>query len=34
MTRPLASISFDADNLWSYMKTHGDATWQAYPSYL
>ncbi len=29
-----ASISFDADNLWSYLKTHGDASWSDYPSYL
>jgi hypothetical protein len=27
--RPLLSVSLDADNLWSYMKTHGDAGWQA-----
>jgi hypothetical protein len=32
--RPLLSVSLDADNLWSYMKTHGDAGWQAYPTYL
>jgi hypothetical protein len=29
-----ASLSLDADNLWSYLKTHGDRTWRAYPSYL
>ena len=23
--KPLASLSLDLDNLWSYMKTHGDA---------
>ncbi len=34
MTRPLASLSLDLDNLWSYMKTHGDAGWDAYPPYL
>jgi peptidoglycan/xylan/chitin deacetylase (PgdA/CDA1 family) len=33
-TRPLASVSLDADNLWSYMKTHGDAGWEARPTYL
>lgn len=33
-TLPLASISLDADDLWSYMKTHGDAGWEARPSYL
>ncbi|MGQ0643066.1 MAG: polysaccharide deacetylase family protein [Gemmatimonadaceae bacterium] len=30
----LASISLDADNVWSYLKTHGDASWRDYPSYL
>ena len=32
--RPLASVSLDVDNLWSYLKTHGDAGWEARPSYL
>lgn len=32
--RPIASISLDLDNQWAYMKTHGDAGWDAYPSYL
>ena len=32
--RPLASLSLDADNLWSYQKTHGDAGWDRYGSYL
>ena len=32
--RPLASLSLDADNLWSYQKTHGDAGWDRYASYL
>ena len=31
---PLASLSLDLDNQWSYMKTHGDAGWQEFPSYL
>lgn len=31
---PLASLSLDLDNLWSYMKTHGDSGWEKYPSYL
>ena len=31
---PPASISLDLDNLWSYMKIHGDAGWDDYPSYL
>lgn len=34
MSRPIASLSLDVDNLWSYLKTHGDASWQSYPSYL
>lgn len=29
-----ASISLDLDNLWTYMKVHGDPDWQKYPSYL
>jgi peptidoglycan-N-acetylglucosamine deacetylase len=29
-----ASLSLDLDNKWSYMKTHGDAAWQDFPSYL
>ncbi|MBC7901030.1 MAG: polysaccharide deacetylase family protein [Saprospiraceae bacterium] len=29
-----ASLSLDLDNKWSYMKTHGDAGWESYPSYL
>ncbi|MDH3605848.1 MAG: polysaccharide deacetylase family protein [Acidimicrobiia bacterium] len=29
-----ASLSLDLDNLWSYLKTHGDAGWEGYPSYL
>ena len=32
-TQPLASISLDVDNLWSYLKTHGDAGWEQRPSY-
>jgi len=32
--RPLASLSLDLDNQWSYMKTHGDAGWESLPSYL
>jgi len=31
---PLASLSLDLDNAWSYLKTHGDPRWQAHPSYL
>jgi len=32
--KPVASLSLDLDNQWSYMKTHGDARWEEYPSYL
>lgn len=32
--RPMASVSLDVDNLWSYMKTHGDPGWEARPTYL
>jgi hypothetical protein len=28
------SVSLDLDNMWSYMKTHGDSGWDEYPSYL
>lgn len=34
MSRPVASISLDLDNQWSYMKTHGDKGWESFPSYL
>lgn len=32
--KPLASLSLDLDNQWSYMKTHGNPAWESYPSYL
>jgi peptidoglycan/xylan/chitin deacetylase (PgdA/CDA1 family) len=32
--KPLASISLDLDNKWSYMKTHGDPGWEKFPSYF
>ncbi len=32
--KPTASVSFDIDNQWSYMKTHGDPGWETFPSYL
>lgn len=32
--KPLASLSLDLDNQWSYMKTHGDLGWESFPSYL
>jgi peptidoglycan-N-acetylglucosamine deacetylase len=31
---PIASLSLDLDNKWSYMKTHGDPGWESFPSYL
>jgi hypothetical protein len=30
----IASISLDLDNKWSYLKSHGDESWQEFPSYL
>ncbi len=32
--KPLASLSLDLDNQWSYMKIHGDSGWERFPSYL
>jgi len=32
--KPLASLSLDLDNEWSYLKTRGDPTWESMPSYL
>lgn len=32
--KPIASLSLDLDNKWSYLKTRGDSKWQTYPSYL
>ncbi len=34
MSLPLASLSLDLDNKWSYLKTHGDPAWRDLPSYL
>ena len=34
MKKPIASLSLDLDNKWSYMKTHGDERWKSFPSYL
>jgi hypothetical protein len=33
-SKPIASLSLDLDNKWSYMKTHGDSGWESFPSYL
>ncbi|MBW4721959.1 polysaccharide deacetylase family protein [Saccharothrix obliqua] len=30
----VASVSLDLDNLWAYLKTHGDPAWQRMPSFL
>jgi peptidoglycan/xylan/chitin deacetylase (PgdA/CDA1 family) len=32
--KPPASLSLDLDNVWSYLKIHGDAGWDRYPTYL
>ena len=32
--KPTCSLSLDLDNLWSYLKTHGEAGWDDYPTYL
>ncbi len=34
MPKPIASLSLDLDNKWSYLKTHGDPGWDQYPTYL
>jgi hypothetical protein len=33
-TKPIASLSLDLDNKWSYLKTHGDPGWESFPTYL
>jgi hypothetical protein len=33
-SKPIAAVSLDLDNQWTYMKIHGDRGWQEYPSYL
>ncbi|RKT55432.1 polysaccharide deacetylase family protein [Saccharothrix australiensis] len=30
----IASVSLDLDNLWAYLKTHGDPEWERMPSFL
>lgn len=32
--KPIASLSLDLDNKWSYMKTHGNKDWEKLPTYL
>src|SRR4051812_34429813 len=34
MPKPVASLSLDLDNKWSYLRTHGVPGWDEYPSYL
>jgi hypothetical protein len=34
MNKKTAPLSLDLDNKWSYLKTHGDESWQSFPSYL
>jgi peptidoglycan-N-acetylglucosamine deacetylase len=33
-SQPIANLSFDLDNQWSYLKIHGDPGWETFPSYL
>jgi hypothetical protein len=33
-SRPIASISLDLDDLWTYLRTHGDSGWVSRPSFL
>jgi peptidoglycan/xylan/chitin deacetylase (PgdA/CDA1 family) len=32
--RQIGSLSLDLDNLWTYMRIHGDTGWEQFPSYL
>jgi peptidoglycan-N-acetylglucosamine deacetylase len=32
--KPIASLSLDLDNKWTYLKVHGDSGWEDFPSYL
>lgn len=32
--RPLATLSMDLDDYWSYLRSVGDPAWQGYPSFL
>ena len=34
MRKPIASLSLDLDNLWTYLKTNGDPAWRSFPGYL
>lgn len=32
--KPMASVSLDLDDLWTYLRTRGDPSWESRPSYL
>ncbi len=32
--KPIASLSLDLDDKWCYLKIHGDAGWETFPSYF
>ena len=32
--KSIASLSLDLDDKWSYLKTHGEPSWESFPSYL
>jgi len=32
--KPIASLSLDLDNKWSYLKIYGNSAWKDFPSYL
>ncbi|MGH8886145.1 MAG: polysaccharide deacetylase family protein [Egibacteraceae bacterium] len=34
MSRPLATLSLDLDDVWAYLRTHGDAGWRDAPTLL
>ncbi len=34
MEKPVATLSIDLDNLWSYLRAQGDSDWTTYPSFL
>ncbi len=34
MSKPIASLSLDLDDLWAYQRSHGDPAWTQYGSYL
>ena len=32
--KPLASLSLDLDDKWTYLRTTGDTVWSSYPTYI